>query len=85
MSQSMKDLIKTVDVEDGLTAEELFDRKSSVGMTYNDFLILPGYIDFPADVVNCEVQITKNYKIKNPLFQVLWILLLKPIWLLAWL
>ncbi|KAG4093063.1 inosine-5'-monophosphate dehydrogenase [Neocallimastix lanati (nom. inval.)] len=66
MSQSMKDLIKTVDVEDGLTAEELFDRKSSVGMTYNDFLILPGYIDFPADVVNCEVQITKNYKIKNP-------------------
>jgi len=58
--------IKNVDVEDGLTAEELFDRKSSVGMTYNDFLILPGFIDFPADSANCEVQITKRYKIKNP-------------------
>jgi len=58
--------IKNVDVEDGLTAEELFDRKSSVGMTYNDFLILPGFIDFPADSANCEVQITKRYKIKSP-------------------
>jgi len=63
---TVKDLLKTVDVEDGLTAEELFDRKSSVGMTYNDFLILPGFIDFPAEVANCEVQITKNYKIKTP-------------------
>jgi len=65
MSQLNND-IKTVDVEDGLTAEELFDRKTSVGMTYNDFLILPGYIDFPAESANCEVQITKRFKIKNP-------------------
>jgi IMP dehydrogenase len=65
MSQTMNDL-QNIDIEDGLTAEELFDRKSSVGMTYNDFLILPGFIDFPADAANCEVQITKNYKIKNP-------------------
>jgi len=35
-------------------------------MTYNDFLILPGFIDFPAEAANCEVQITKNFKIKNP-------------------
>jgi len=65
MSQLTKD-INNVDVEDGLTAEELFDRKASVGMTYNDFLILPGFIDFPAEAANCEVQITKHYKIKNP-------------------
>jgi len=65
---TVKDIkdIRNEDVEDGLTAEELFDRKSSVGMTYNDFLILPGYIDFPADAATCETHITRHYKIKTP-------------------
>ena len=30
--------------EDGLDAESLLDSKSRGGLTYNDFLILPGYI-----------------------------------------
>jgi len=63
---SVKELLETVSTEDGLTAEELFDRKASVGMTYNDFLILPGYIDFPAEAAKCETHITRNYKIKTP-------------------
>ncbi|PIK46843.1 putative inosine-5'-monophosphate dehydrogenase 1b isoform X2, partial [Apostichopus japonicus] len=34
---------------DGMSAEELFGKGD--GMTYNDFLILPGYIDFTAEEV----------------------------------
>lgn len=50
---------------DGWTAEELF-AKNSEGLTYNDFLLLPGFIDFPASVVSCETWVTRNIKIKTP-------------------
>ncbi|KAJ3274226.1 inosine-5'-monophosphate dehydrogenase [Terramyces sp. JEL0728] len=52
---------------DGLTGAQLFDAQISGGLTYNDFLILPGYIDFPASIVNLETQITKRFRIKTPL------------------
>ncbi len=29
---------------DGLTAKELLDSRKNGGLTYNDFLVLPGYI-----------------------------------------
>lgn len=35
--------------DDGLTADQLLGRGD--GLTYNDFLVLPGYIDFSADDV----------------------------------
>jgi IMP dehydrogenase len=53
-------------VADGLTAQDLFDEKISGGLTYNDFLILPGYIDFKADDVALDVKITKRISIKTP-------------------
>jgi len=54
--------------------EQLFKRETNVGskpnggagLTYNDFLVLPGYIDFPADIVSCDTWITRNVKIKTP-------------------
>ncbi|KAI8910188.1 IMP dehydrogenase/GMP reductase [Gorgonomyces haynaldii] len=52
--------------EDGLTAKDLFDSQLQGGLTYNDFLILPGYIDFPASKVSLETKITKRYTIKTP-------------------
>ncbi|KAK9728488.1 inosine-5'-monophosphate dehydrogenase [Basidiobolus ranarum] len=51
---------------DGLSVEELMDLQHSGGLTYNDFLILPGYIDFPAHVVGLESKITKKITIKTP-------------------
>jgi IMP dehydrogenase len=51
---------------DGLSANDLFDEKVSGGLTYNDFLILPGFIDFPADIVKIETNVTKRFKIKTP-------------------
>lgn len=50
---------------DGLSAEELFG--SGKGLTYDDFIVLPGYIDFQASEVDLETQVTRNIRIKRPL------------------
>jgi IMP dehydrogenase len=52
---------------DGLSAEELMDSKVHGGLTYNDFLILPGFINFPASAVSLESKITKKIVLKTPL------------------
>lgn len=50
---------------DGLSAEQLFG--SGKGLTYDDFIVLPGYIDFQASEVDLETQVTRNIRIKRPL------------------
>lgn len=50
---------------DGYSAEELFS--SSQGLAYNDFIILPGYIDFSPDDVSLETSLTRNIRLKRPL------------------
>jgi len=50
---------------DGLSAEQLFG--SGKGLTYDDFIVLPGYIDFQASEVDIETQVTRNIRIKRPL------------------
>jgi IMP dehydrogenase len=50
---------------DGVSGSELFAR-TNVGLTYRDFLVLPGYIDFnPSDVV-LETKLSKNITIQRP-------------------
>lgn len=51
--------------EDGLSAAELLAKGD--GMTYDDFLVLPGYIDFSPDEVNLQSPLTKKIKINVPL------------------
>ncbi|KAM8974411.1 inosine-5'-monophosphate dehydrogenase 1 isoform 4-T4 [Pelodytes ibericus] len=51
--------------EDGLTAQQLF--AISDGLTYNDFLILPGFIDFTADEVDLTSALTRKITLKTPL------------------
>lgn len=50
---------------DGLSADELF--ASGKGLTYDDFIVLPGYIDFQASDVDLESNFTRNIRIKRPL------------------
>ncbi|KAI1091804.1 IMP dehydrogenase [Rostrohypoxylon terebratum] len=51
---------------DGLSIEDLIDTKQRGGLTYNDFLILPGYIGFPASEVVLDSPITKRITLKTP-------------------
>lgn len=50
---------------DGLTAHQLFG--SGDGLTYNDFLVLPGFIDFSADQVSTVTNLTKKLQLNTPL------------------
>jgi IMP dehydrogenase len=60
------DYLKEYKQRDGLSVEELLDEKLTGGITYNDLLILPGYIDFPAHKVSLDSKITKNITLKTP-------------------
>lgn len=51
---------------DGLDRQELMDTAKHGGLTYNDFLILPGYIGFPASEVTLDSAITKRITLKTP-------------------
>ena len=51
---------------DGLSVEQLMNTTLHGGLTYNDFLMLPGKIDFsPHDVIT-ESRITRNVVLKTP-------------------
>lgn len=51
---------------DGLSVKDLMDSRVHGGLTYNDFLMLPGKIDFPASDVITETRITRNVVLKTP-------------------
>lgn len=50
--------------EDGLSAEKLFSR--GIGYSYNDFILLPGHIDFAVDEVSIASRLSKNISLKAP-------------------
>jgi len=60
------DHLSTYPRRDGLSAPELINSVKHGGLTYNDFLLLPGHIDFPASEVSTESRITKNVVLKTP-------------------
>ncbi|MCJ1258385.1 hypothetical protein MMC24_006218 [Lignoscripta atroalba] len=52
---------------DGLDAKTLLDSHMNGGLTYNDFLILPGHIGFSAADVALDTPVTKRISLKTPL------------------
>jgi hypothetical protein len=56
-AQALKHLFKP----DGMSAEELMTQGAC---TYDDFLLLPGHIDFPVGAVDLTTSLTRNIKMK---------------------
>lgn len=59
--------LATYKERDGLSVDQLLDPQLSGGLTYNDFLVLPGYVDFPASQASLSTKITKNITLNSPL------------------
>jgi IMP dehydrogenase len=64
--KSALDVLKEYETRDGLSVQELMDSKVRGGLTYNDFLLLPGYIGFAASEVNLDAPVTKRITLKTP-------------------
>lgn len=60
------ELLKNYNSKDGLSASELMDSNIRGGLTYNDFLILPGKIDFPSSQVSLQTKLTKKITLNAP-------------------
>jgi len=58
--------LKTYAKKDGLDVKTLIDSANFGGLTYNDFLVLPGLINFPSSAVNLESKLTKKVSLKSP-------------------
>jgi IMP dehydrogenase len=52
-------------MQDGLTASELLQK--GTGLTYDDFILLPGHINFATEDVDLTTSLTRNIKLKTPL------------------
>jgi IMP dehydrogenase len=52
-------------MRDGIDAETLFG--GALGLTYNDFILLPGYIDFGVDDVDLTARVTRDVSVKAPI------------------
>lgn len=49
---------------DGCRAADLFQH--GLGLTYNDIILLPGYVDFKAEEVDLRTKLTREIYIKTP-------------------
>lgn len=58
--------LKTIERKDGLSVSELMDSMTRGGLTYNDFLVLPGYVSFPSSVVQLQTKLTKKITLNTP-------------------
>lgn len=56
-----------IDGADGLSASAIFDPKAGhVAYTYDDLIMLPGFIDFGVDEVSLASRLTKNISLQVP-------------------
>lgn len=58
--------LKNYKHRDGISVDDLMDNTQIGGLTYNDFLLLPGYIGFPASTVDLTSKLTRNITLKTP-------------------
>lgn len=65
-SANALEALKAYEEKDGLSVSQLMDSKIRGGLTYNDFLILPGKINFPSSKVNLQTKLTKKISLNAP-------------------
>jgi IMP dehydrogenase len=58
--------LKKYESHDGLSVQELMDTRKHGGLTYNDFLLMPGYIGFAASEVGLDSRISRNITLRTP-------------------
>ncbi|KAJ5546024.1 Aldolase-type TIM barrel [Penicillium frequentans] len=61
------EILKEYPSGDGLHVDDLLDSDKHGALTYNDFLILPGSITFPASEVTLESKVSRRFTLKAPL------------------
>lgn len=66
-TKALEILDKNYGERDGLSVHDLLDSRKHGALTYNDFLVLPGYIGFPASSVTLDSPVTKRISLKTPL------------------
>ena len=54
-----------MDSQSGVSAAELF--AGGKGITYDDFILLPGYISFPVSDVRLDTRLTREIELKRPI------------------
>ncbi|BFZ55465.1 inosine-5'-monophosphate dehydrogenase [Savitreella phatthalungensis] len=59
-------VLATYPSRDGASAAELMADAGQNGLTYQDLLVLPGFIDFGAKDVSLESRVTRNIVLKTP-------------------
>jgi IMP dehydrogenase len=64
--KSAHDHLKSYIRSDGLSVSDLMNSQVNGGLTYNDFLLLPGKIEFSASEVITESRITRNVVLRTP-------------------
>ena len=52
-------------LHDGLDGRGLFD--GAQGLTYEDFILLPGHIDFGVEEVSLETRFSRRIPLKAPI------------------
>jgi IMP dehydrogenase len=60
------DVLQSYSKNDGLSVADLMDSRIHGGLTYNDFLMLPGKIDFSASDEVTETRVTRNVVLNTP-------------------
>lgn len=58
--------LSTYQERDGLSVQSLMDSKTRGGLTYQDFLTLPGHINFDASSVSLKTKVSRNIELSAP-------------------
>lgn len=59
--------ISQEELVDGYSAQDIFQTSESFGITFDDLIALPGFIDFSVQDVDLSTNVTRNYKLHTPL------------------